>query len=453
MTAVLDLADLERCFGGAIPAVLSTVGADGAPNVTYLSRAHRVDDERIALSNQFFSKTARNIAVNPRACLLLMDPLTHDEFRLSLLYERTERRGPVFERLRADIDAFAKLTGLEDVFRLRAADVYRVVAIDRIPPNPAGVAEEVPPAAPTPAALVALAELVATLGRSADVDTMIDLALEGLAGRFGHQHCQLMLLDERGTHLYTVAARGLGDEAVGAEVELGHGLAGLAAARCAPLRTGNLHQLTKYARAVSEQVAPRRVGPGWTMPVATLPRAESRVAVPAVSCGELIGVLVVDAVRPMAFDDTDVAVLTVVATLLATAVRQHVPGDDDDDVAPPVPVAIESVGAPIAVRFFAADGSVFLGDDYLIKGVAGRLLRSLVREHLASGRTEFSNRELRLDPTLEMPGFKDNFESRLLLLKRRLDERQAPIRIERTARGRFRLDVGVTLHLTEIDAG
>ena len=34
----LSLVDIERCFGGAIPAVLATASADGVVNVTYLSR-------------------------------------------------------------------------------------------------------------------------------------------------------------------------------------------------------------------------------------------------------------------------------------------------------------------------------------------------------------------------------------------------------------------------------
>jgi adenylate cyclase len=128
----ITLTDIASCFEGVVPAEIATASADGTPNVTHLSRVHMLDDEHVALSNQFFSKTVRNLAENPRACVMVIDPLTYDSFKLIVQYERTERRGPLFELMRRDIDAIAALTGMQNVFKLRSADVYRVVSIDQV---------------------------------------------------------------------------------------------------------------------------------------------------------------------------------------------------------------------------------------------------------------------------------------------------------------------------------
>jgi adenylate cyclase len=130
--SLIALSEISACFEGIIPAVIATAAADGTPNVTHLSKVHHVDDEHIALSNQFFSKTVRNLAENPRASVLLVDPLTFAQYRLTLRYERTERRGPLFDRLHRDVEAVASLTGMQGVFKLRSADVYRVVDIERL---------------------------------------------------------------------------------------------------------------------------------------------------------------------------------------------------------------------------------------------------------------------------------------------------------------------------------
>jgi adenylate cyclase len=130
--AARGLGELRSCFEGLVPSIIATAAADGTPNVTHLSKVHYVDETHVALSNQFFSKTMRNLAENPRASVLVIDPVGYRWFRLTLQYERTERRGPLFDQLSRDIDAIAALTGMTDVFKLKSADVYRVVGIELI---------------------------------------------------------------------------------------------------------------------------------------------------------------------------------------------------------------------------------------------------------------------------------------------------------------------------------
>ena len=83
--------------------------------------------------------------------------------------------------------------------------------------------------------------------------------------------------------------------------------------------------------------------------------------------------------------------------------------------------------------------------------MAGAIFWKLVRDYSESGRTEFSNRELRADPEIRLPEFSENLEARLGLLKRRLKERSRDIAIVPVARGKFRLDVSRPLLLELID--
>jgi GAF domain-containing protein len=286
-----------------------------------------------------------------------------------------------------------------------------------------------------------LAELSSRLGRASDLDTLVGSTVDGVAQVLGYEHVSLLLLDESGTRLFTIASHGYPDQGVGSEVAVGEGIVGLAAANAAPVRVNNVRHLEMYAESVARAYA--GVGPGHEIPLPDFPEAQSRLAVPAMALGELVGVLVVESDRVVAFDDADDLLLTVVATLAANAIEAERAGQADagDDQTGAAGDAAERVeAASTRVRFFASDGSLFLDDDYLIKGVAGRILWSLLGHFEREGRTEFTNKEVRLDPSLELPEFRDNLESRLML-KRRLDEQSPTIRIEKTGRGRFRLVV------------
>ncbi|HWC63600.1 MAG TPA: hypothetical protein VG501_08250, partial [Rhizomicrobium sp.] len=106
-------------------------------------------------------------------------------------------------------------------------------------------------------------------------------------------------------------------------------------------------------------------------------------------------------------------------------------------------------GATATIRYYAADNSVFIDEDYLIKGVAGAIFWKLLRDYAGGRKADFTNRELRLDAALKLPALSENLEARLILLERRLAERCAFIGLEKTGRGRFRLAVRRPVRLME----
>lgn len=430
----ISLESLRPCLDGAIPAVVATSAQDGTPNVAYASQVHYVDAGHVALSYQFFSKTRENVLVHPYAQVQVIEPGSFRHFRLKLHYLRTETDGPLFEYMKAQLAGIAAQYEHLVHAGLRGADIYRVLDIESVDPR-------IPPAPPPPDALLSLRRTLDRLGDAADLSDLADRGLAALTAGFGIRHALLLMLDEAGTALYALGSLGYPDSGIGAEVKVGEGLIGVAARERIPVRINYRTGDYTYRAAMRAATAtePR-------IPLPVLANPHSRIAAPLIHGGRLLGVLYAESEHDAFFSHADEDALVVYARHLAALVAQAACEPDDTEPAHHTP-ATQPSGAPLAVRYFAADHSVFIDNDYLIKGVAGSILWTLLNEHASNGRRDFCNRELRRDPRLPLPDFGDNLETRLILLQRRLAERCPAIALEKTGRGRFRLNVARPLQL------
>ncbi len=447
MTLTVD--SVRDCLDSAIPAVIATCAADGTPNVSYLSQVQYVDSEHVALSYQFFNRTRRNVLANPTASLIIVNSVTAARYRLALRYLRTETEGPLFENMKAKLAGIASHTGMSAVFRLRGSDVYRVTGIEPIP------GETLPPAPPRRNLLAAVRRCSERMRSCYALDELLDRTLAALETELDIAHAMVLMLDAAGARLYTVASRGYDASGVGSEIPLGQGVIGVAARERTPIRIGHMTAEYAYGRAIRASASQGGLAGmlETEIPLPGLPESRSQMAVPVVAFEQLLGILYVESDLDLRFGYDDEDALVAIAGQLGVGIRvlQSAP-DAAEETAPSSVSRFPPGGAPVVVRHYAENDTVFLDDDYLIKGVAGAILWALVRDYVYDQRTAFSNRELRLDRRIRLPDVSDNLEARLILLQRRLQERGACVRIEKTGRGRFRLRVNRPLHLDEVAA-
>lgn len=433
------LSEIEGCFQGVIPSYLATCSADGEANVTAVSIVHLLSLNRVGVSCQFLNKSLRNLRETGRAQLAVLDPATLGEYLLNLRFEGLVESGPVFDKMTATLEAVASQSGMSGTFSLAGIAEFEVSSWRKTVPEQGDAvvkSAEVDP-------IEQLERISAVMFGAGDVDALLEQTFTVLSEVLGLRHGFLLLADGAGERLFNVASHGFEHGCFGAEIAVGEGIYGTAAARKASIRTGSMRRERLMWQAVARESA--QVDATY-LALPGLANAESSLAVPVLRGERCLGVLCFQSVEPGAFTAGCERTLLIVARQLAAmlAILEVAPKE----------VEVSAKRGPLGgralvtrIKFFESDGSIFLDEEYLIKGVAGRILWRVVSNYATDDRDEFSSKEIRLDPELGLPAIKDNLEARLIALRKRLMERTSALRIEKTGRGRFRLEVSRELAL------
>lgn len=329
------LGELSRCFQGVVPCIVVTSDGRGVPNVTYVSQVYYLDDEHVALSCQFFNKTRRNLDENPLAFVEVMEPLTLQTWRLRLRFLRSEKSGPLFDKMALRIEAIASHTGMSGVFKLIAADVFHVESFEKnegfLTESPAGDAEQVSVDG-VRSEVRGLQYISDRINRAECLDKLLDAVLEALDKYFGFEHTMVLLPEDNGRRLVTMASRGYGESGVGAEVAMGQGLIGTVAREKRLLCISGLEAEMRYGRTIRREsgaVTPE-------VPLPGLCDAQSALVIPLTIGDRLVGVIAAEDRDPIRFGEWHEAYLEIIANQIALGIDRMLEASDDaDEVAVP----------------------------------------------------------------------------------------------------------------------
>jgi len=459
---MIPLESLTSCFQGIIPAWLCTCSKDGIPNAAIISHVDYVDSRHVALSFQFFNKSKRNVSENPKAMVRVVDPDTMQVYKIRMRFIRTETEGPLFESMRLRVEAIASYSGLKGIFKLLGADVYEVSSVERVEYEAGAEAavaranskRKAAKASDAPFTLRAMQEFSERINQAPTLDCLLDAILETLEKIFGFRHAMILLASERPDRLEMIASRGYPEGGVGSEVGFGEGIIGMVAEARKPIRISGMLRQFLYADAVRKSAHARGLCPkDARIPLPGLEHPESQLGIPLMVRDELIGVLCIETDQSYRFHEEDRSYLEVLGGYLALAIQNVLLREraEEGEPLPPRPPQAHPERAPaapagrrprITAEYFESDECILVDGEYLVRSLPAKILWKVLREHEAGAGAEFTNRRLRLDKSLQLPPVKDNLESRLILLRRRLDERCPEIRIVQSGRGRFRLELG-----------
>ncbi len=437
MSGDVALSAIRDCLLAGMPSPLATCGPDGTPHLNFISCVRYLDSERVATSRQSFNRGLAHLGANSLSQAFVMRPATGEEFRLDLRYLHTVTEGEEFDVMRATLDAIAAETGTGTSFRLRGMDVHSVLRCAQVPRL-----LRASQATDAPDPLMALERLTHRLEGATGPEEVQRQALDTLEDLFGFRFAVLFVPDAVTGRLVATVASGEARAMLGADADPATGLIGTAASRRRLVLISNVARVRAMVGDAEEDA-------GAGIPVSGLSRSSSVAAVPLVVGRDLLGVIYLESAHPYAFGGPVETLLRIIGAHTAAAMAARGAPTTGTRRAT-ASIAAPDGSPPLELVHYRADDTVLCDSTYIVKGAPGRILWSMLEANAATGRTLFTNREIRLDESLELPVGNDNLETRLLVLRRRLADLRCGVTLERIGRGRLELRLDRPSELTVV---
>jgi predicted pyridoxine 5'-phosphate oxidase superfamily flavin-nucleotide-binding protein len=122
---------IKELFQNKRVIVLATASKEGIPNVVPVAMKKIIDDETILISDQYLSKTLKNIEANPRAAITMWDKTEGYQIKGTVSIETS---GPRFEETARWVEERSQTTNRS--FRSKGALILKVTEIYCVSPGP-----------------------------------------------------------------------------------------------------------------------------------------------------------------------------------------------------------------------------------------------------------------------------------------------------------------------------
>lgn len=160
-------------------------------------------------------------------------------------------------------------------------------------------------------------KISAEINASQDMDEIAGLLLASMDEVFGFQYSMILLLEEGTDILQVVATHGYQQQGLGSTVKIGQGVIGVVAQKKRLLRISGMQIQQRYLQRAT--LSAKEMAGETDIPLPSLSKAQSQIAIPMMSKDDLVGVLSVESRGLTVLSKQDEVLVSILANQAAVA--------------------------------------------------------------------------------------------------------------------------------------